>query len=54
MAWAALNLYEFSDCKGLFPVTTKALIHNVKNPLGIWLLAMYFMINFTKGISSVF
>ncbi len=48
------GLYECSACHGQFTVTTKTPLHSTKLPLRTWLLAMYFMINSSKGISSVF
>lgn len=48
------GLYECSGCAGQFTVTTKTPLHSTKLPLRTWLLAMYFMINSSKGISSVF
>jgi transposase-like protein len=48
------GLYECSACHGQFTVTTKTPLHSTKLPLQTWLLAMYFMINSSKGISSVF
>jgi len=35
-------------------VTTKTPLHSTKLPLQTWLLAMYFMINSSKGTSSVY
>lgn len=51
---ARAGLYECSGCKGQFTVTTKTPLHSTKLPLRTWLLAMYFMINSSKGISSVY
>lgn len=51
-AWP--GLYECSGCKGQFTVTTKTPMHSTKLPLRTWLLAMYFLINSSKGVSSVF
>jgi len=48
------GLYECNGCTGQFTVTTKTPLHGTKLPLRTWLLAMYFMINSSKGISSVF
>ena len=48
------GLYECSGCNGQFTVTTKTPLHSTKLPLRIWLLAMYFMTNSSKGISSVY
>jgi DNA-binding transcriptional ArsR family regulator len=35
-------------------VTTKTPMNNTKLPLRTWLLAMYFIINSSKGVSAVF
>ena len=51
---ARSGLYECSGCGGQFTVTTKTPLHSTKLPLRTWLLAMYFMINSSKGISSVY
>lgn len=48
------GLYECGACSGQFTVTTKTPLHSTKLPLQTWLLAMYFIINSSKGISSVF
>lgn len=48
------GVYECSGCKRQFTVTTKTPMHSTKLPLWKWLLAMYYMINSSKGISSVF
>jgi transposase-like protein len=48
------GLYECAHCKRQFTVTTKTPMHSTKLPLWKWLLAMYYMINSSKGISSVF
>lgn len=48
------GLYECGGCTGQFTVTTKTPLHSTKLPLRTWLLAMYFIINSSKGISSVF
>ncbi len=48
------GLYECSGCAGQFTVTTKTPLHSTKLPLQTWLMAMYFIINSSKGISSVF
>jgi transposase-like protein len=48
------GLYECSGCKKQFTVTTKTPMHGTKLPLQNWLLAMYFIINSSKGISSVY
>ena len=48
------GLYECSRCKRQFTVTTKTPMHSTKLPLWKWLLAMYYMANSSKGISSVF
>ena len=48
------GLYECAHCKGQFTVTTRTPMHSTKLPLWKWLLAIYYMINSSKGISSVF
>jgi transposase-like protein len=48
------GLYECAYCKGQFTVTTKTPMHSTKLPLWKWLLAIYFTLNSSKGISSVF
>lgn len=48
------GLYECARCKRQFTVTTKTPMHSTKLPLWKWLLAMYYMINSSKGTSSVF
>jgi len=53
-ASARPGLYECAQCKRQFTVTTKTPMHSTKLPLWKWLLAMYYMINSSKGISSVF
>ena len=46
--------YECSGCKRQFTITTKTPMHSTKLPLWKWLLAMYYMVNSSKGVSSVF
>ena len=48
------GLYECAYCKRQFTVTTKTPMHSTKLPLWKWLLAIYFTLNSSKGISSVF
>ena len=48
------GLYECGRCKRQFTVTTRTPMHSTKLPLWKWLLCMYFMVNSSKGISSVF
>jgi transposase-like protein len=48
------GLYECGRCKGQFTVTTKTPMHSTKLALWKWLLAMYYIANSSKGISSVF
>jgi transposase-like protein len=48
------GLYECSECGRQFTVTTKTPLHATKLPLRTWLMAMYFMVNSSKGVSSVF
>ena len=49
-----MGLYECGHCKRQFTVTTKTPMHSTKLELWKWLLAMYYMVNSSKGISSVF
>lgn len=51
---ARSGLYECSRCKRQFTVTTKTPMHSTKLPLWTWLLAMYLILNSSKGISSVY
>lgn len=46
--------YECSRCKRHFRITTKTPMHSTKLPLWKWLLAMYLIVNSSKGISSVY
>ena len=46
--------YECSWCKRQFTITTKTPMHCTKLPLWKWLLAMYLIVNSSKGISSVY
>jgi len=48
------GLYECARCKRQFTVTTRTPMHSTKISLWKWLLAIYLMINSSKGISSVF
>ena len=48
------GLYECGSCKRQFTVTTATPMHSTKLPLSTWLNAMYFIVNSSKGISSVF
>ena len=48
------GLYECAQCKRQFTVTTKTPMHSTKLPLWKWLLVMYYMVNSSKGVSSVF
>ena len=48
------GLYECGWCKRQFTVTTHTPMHSTKLPLWKWLQCMYFMVNSSKGISSVF
>ena len=48
------GVYECSRCKRQFTITTKTPMHSTKLPLWKWLLAMYLMLNSSKGISSVY
>jgi len=53
-ASARSGLYECSCCKRQFTVTTKTPMHSTKLPLWKWLLAIYLIVNSSKGISSVY
>ena len=53
-ASARLGLYECARCKRQFTVTTKTPMHSTKLALWKWLLVMYYMVNSSKGVSSVF
>jgi transposase-like protein len=48
------GLYECGSCKRQFTVTTKTPMHSTKLCLWKWLLAMYYIVNSSKGVSSVF
>jgi hypothetical protein len=48
------NAAVASGCKRQFTVTTHTPMHSTKLPLWKWLQCMYFMVNSSKGISSVF
>ena len=48
------GLYECASCKRQFTVTTNTPMHSTKLPLFKWLLAIYYIINSSKGISSVY
>jgi len=48
------GLYECGRCKSQFTVTTKTPMHSTKLKLWKWLLAMYYMVHSSKGVSSVF
>jgi len=47
------GLYECAKGKHQFTVTTKTPMHSTKLKLWKWLLVMYYMVNSSKGISSV-
>jgi transposase-like protein len=46
--------YECSCCKRHFTITTKTPMHSTKLPLWKWMLAMYLIVNSSKGISSMY
>ena len=48
-----VGLYEYSECKRQFPVTTKTPMHNTKLSFIKWLMAIYYIINSSKGIASI-
>ena len=47
------GVYECYRCKRQFTVTTKTPMHSTKLPLWKWIQAMYYIVNSSKGISSV-
>ena len=47
------GVYECYRCKRQFTVTTKTPLPSTKLPLWKWLQAMYYIVNSSKGISSV-
>lgn len=47
------GLYECSGCHGHFTITTKTPMHGTKLPLWVWILAMYYILGSSKGVSSV-
>lgn len=48
------GLYECAHCREQFTVTTKTPMHSTKLELRTWLMAMYFIVYSSKGVSSVF
>jgi len=48
------GLYECGSCKLQFTVTTKTPMHSTKLCLWKWLMAMYYIVNSSKGVSSVY
>ena len=51
---ARKGLYECAQCKYQFSVTSRTPMHSTKLPLWKWILTMFFMVNSSKGISSVY
>ena len=47
------GLYECAQCKRQFTVTTKTPMHSTKLSLWKWILMMYYIVNSSKGVSSV-
>ena len=47
-------LYECAQCKRQFRVTCRTPMHSTKLSLWKWILAMYYIVNSSKGISSVY
>jgi len=45
--------YECARCKRQFTVTTKTPMHSTKLSFWTWLQAIYYIVNSSKGISSV-
>jgi transposase-like protein len=50
---ARVGLYQCGKCHRQFSVTTKTPMHSTKLCLWKWILAMYCMVNSSKGVSSV-
>jgi len=48
------GVYECGRCKRQFTITVKTPMHSTKLSLWKWLLAMYLIVNSSKGISSVY
>jgi transposase-like protein len=48
------GLHECAKCKRQFTVTSRTPMHSTKLPLWKWLLVMYYMVNSSKGVSSIF
>ena len=46
--------YECARCKRQFTVTTKTPMHSTKLSFWKWLQAIYYIVNSSKGISSVY
>jgi len=51
---ARTGLYECGECHLQFTVTTKTPMHATKLPLWKWILAIYYMIHSSKGVSSMY
>ena len=52
--YSRVGLYECAKCKRQFTVTTRTPMHSTKLPLWKWILAIYYILISSKGISSVF
>ena len=48
------GVYECAQCKRQFTVTCHTPMHSTKLPLWKWILAMFLIVNSSKGISSVY
>lgn len=48
------GVYECAKCKRQFTVTCHTPMHSTKLPLWKWLLAMFLIVNSSKGVSSVY
>jgi transposase-like protein len=53
-ATVRVGLYECAACGQQFTVTTKTPLHSTKLPLKTWLLALFCLLNSSKGVSSVY
>ena len=47
------GLYQCRDCRRQFSVTTRTPLHATKLDLRVWVLALYIILNSSKGVSSV-
>jgi len=50
--FAKRNRFKCANCKGYFTVTSRTIFDNTKLPLIKWMMALYFVSNHKRGISS--